>query len=101
MKVIVGAIDLQATGRICVVDDDADVRKALERTLSRAGHEVVTCESVEKAIAVLEAGRDIEIVVSDLHMAVVDGHRDWSWTVHLPTHRRGAARRDGDGELHG
>jgi two-component system response regulator HydG len=77
-------VDLQATGRICVVEDDVHVRKAVERSLSRAGHEVMACGSVAEAMIVLESGGDIDLVISDLHMPLADGfallermHTDW------------------------
>jgi DNA-binding NtrC family response regulator len=71
-------VDLGALGRICVVDDDDDVRVALERTLARAGHEVLACESALETLRNLEEGRDgrgqrIDVIITDMRMPVMDG----------------------------
>jgi DNA-binding NtrC family response regulator len=67
-------VDLAATGRICVVDDDDQMRMVLERTLVRAGHEVIACESAQATLRSLaEQARRIDVVISDMRMPEMDG----------------------------
>lgn len=81
----VGSSDSVAeTIRSLVVDDEAGIRFFLEGTLRRAGHEVITAESGEAALALLrESAFDLAIV--DLHLGThIDGLRvlegiRWRW----------------------
>jgi DNA-binding NtrC family response regulator len=67
-------VDFAATGRICVVDDDLQMRNVLERTLVRAGHKVVTCESAEESLRSLsDEQQRIDVVISDMRMPEMDG----------------------------
>jgi DNA-binding NtrC family response regulator len=59
-------------GTILVVDDDPELRKALERTLERAGHTVHTASDAERALA-LVAEQPPDLVVTDLMLPSMDG----------------------------
>jgi len=62
-------------GRIVLADDDADLLRALSRTLERAGHEVSKLPDGERAcehIARLDP-RDVDVVVTDITMPGADG----------------------------
>ena len=59
-------------GRILVVDDERSMREFLEIALRRAGHEVVTAEGVESAVAELAAGY-FDLVITDLRMQGASG----------------------------
>jgi len=58
--------------RIAVVDDEAHVRKALERLMRGAGFEVATYSSGPEYLAVLAVDPP-DCVVLDVHMPGVDG----------------------------
>jgi EAL domain-containing protein (putative c-di-GMP-specific phosphodiesterase class I)/CheY-like chemotaxis protein len=55
-----------------VVDDDADLLAATQRTLERAGYEVTTASDGMEAIGTLGRG-DFDLVVSDIDMPRLDG----------------------------
>jgi EAL domain-containing protein (putative c-di-GMP-specific phosphodiesterase class I)/CheY-like chemotaxis protein len=62
-------------GRIVLADDDADLLRALSRTLERAGHDVSKLPDGERAcqhIARLDP-RDVDVVVTDITMPGADG----------------------------
>ncbi len=61
-----------AGARLLVVDDDAALLKALERTFRQAGYDVATAASGEEALARLRE-RPPALVVSDLMMPGMDG----------------------------
>lgn len=60
--------------RILLVDDDPYVLRALRRLLlgARPGWEIDMTESGDAALGLVE-GRTYDVVVTDLHMPVVDG----------------------------
>jgi CheY-like chemotaxis protein len=60
--------------RVLLVDDDPIVLRALRRLLlgARPVWEIAVAESVEAAVAVL-ATKTYDVVVTDLHMPVLDG----------------------------
>ena len=43
-------------GRVLVVDDEADLRKSVRLTLTKAGYDVVEAEDGEKAIEAVRSG---------------------------------------------
>ncbi|MBI5854079.1 MAG: response regulator [Nitrospirae bacterium] len=43
-------------GRVLIVDDEADVRKSVRLTLSKAGYDVVEAEDGEKGIEAIRSG---------------------------------------------
>ena len=62
----------QVPGSVLVVDDHADIRDVLARTLRRAGWTVYEAASGEEALQFLE-GRTPNVVVLDLLMPGIDG----------------------------
>jgi CheY-like chemotaxis protein len=58
--------------RILVTDDDRDVRQALVRMLTGAGHDVVQAEDGGAALAAYRAHRP-DVVITDMYMPAVDG----------------------------
>jgi EAL domain-containing protein (putative c-di-GMP-specific phosphodiesterase class I) len=62
-------------GRVVLADDDADLLRAISRTLERAGHEVVRLPDGYRAcehIATLDP-RDVDVVLTDISMPGCDG----------------------------
>jgi len=57
---------------ILVVDDKEMMRDSLQATLTRAEHEVVTCESAIKAMEVIKRF-SFDVIVSDMKMPGMDG----------------------------
>ncbi len=65
-----------AKGRVLVVDDEPEVRRAARLVLSKAGYDVVEVEGGEQAIQVLRAGDNplmVDVIVCDLVMLKVSG----------------------------
>lgn len=63
-------------GRILVVDDEADIRKTVRLTLTRAGFEVIDAEDGEKAIKEIRSGDNplmVDAILCDIHMPKVNG----------------------------
>jgi two-component system response regulator MprA len=58
--------------RVLVVDDEPAVRRALEKGLLRAGHQVSTAPSGEQACEVLE-GQSVDAIFMDLRMPGMSG----------------------------
>ncbi|MBV1930778.1 MAG: sigma-54 dependent transcriptional regulator, partial [Porticoccaceae bacterium] len=59
--------------KVLVVEDDDLLREALSDTLQLSGYRVAVAESGVQALQLLEAGH-IDLVVSDVQMAAMDGH---------------------------
>ncbi len=59
--------------RILVVDDEPNVRTVLTMLLEDDGYEVKTAANGDEAIALLEAGAGVDLVISDLKMPGTDG----------------------------
>ena len=57
---------------ILVVDDETKVLNAIQRTLRKEPYTVLTAESGEEGLKILEA-RDINLVVSDYNMPMMNG----------------------------
>ena len=62
----------QAMRRILVVDDDRDLRDALELTLSRMGHGVELAKNGEQALKVLSS-EEYSMMVTDVRMPKMGG----------------------------
>jgi signal transduction histidine kinase/CheY-like chemotaxis protein len=58
----------QASGRVLFVEDDALVREAVAGGLRQAGFTVRVAESGDAALALLEAGLQVDVVFSDVVM---------------------------------
>ncbi len=65
-----------AKGRVLVVDDEADLRKAIRSILTKANHDVVEAEDGEQAIAAIRSGDNpllVSAIICDLAMPRVGG----------------------------
>ena len=61
-------------GRVLVVDDEADIRKMVKMTLTKAGYEVLDAEDGEKGVAAVKAGGfNLSTIICDLAMPKVSG----------------------------
>lgn len=63
-------------GRVLVVDDDANVRKSVKMTLTKAGYDVVEAEDGEKGINAIKSGDNpmmVDTIICDIHMPKVNG----------------------------
>ena len=59
--------------RVLLVDDEALVREILAEQLGDGGYDVVQADSGEAALALLDAGRAIDLIVTDLSMPGMNG----------------------------
>src|ERR1700732_4215675 len=59
--------------RILVVDDEETIREIVSSMLTAAGYKCRQAASGMKALALLEAGEEFELMLSDLMMADLDG----------------------------
>ncbi len=67
------AADIPGTVDILLIDDSADVRSLLGRTLSRAGYSVLSCADGHGALGLL-ARKAFRLVVTDIYMPGMDGY---------------------------
>lgn len=54
--------------RLLVVDDEPQVRAVTERTLQRLGHHVRSVADITSAKALIDAGEDVDVIISDVMM---------------------------------
>jgi two-component system chemotaxis response regulator CheY len=69
-------------GRVLVVDDEADVRKSIRLTLTKAGYDVIEAEDGEKAIQAVRSGDNplmLDTVICDIVMPKMNGMEAISW----------------------
>ena len=59
--------------RILVVDDEEQVRRLARSFLEREGYDVIEAASALDAIALLEGGRPLDLLLADLEMPVLGG----------------------------
>jgi CheY-like chemotaxis protein len=59
--------------RLLLVDDHADTRAVLSRLLAKSGHEVVTADSADKALKILDGGR-FDALISDIGLPDCSGY---------------------------
>lgn len=59
--------------RLMLVEDDPLVRDILARQMEEAGHIVIAVDSVDAALARLDVGEAIDVIVSDLSMPEANG----------------------------
>jgi signal transduction histidine kinase/ActR/RegA family two-component response regulator len=59
---------VHATGRVLFVEDDPLVREAVRRGLAESGLEVQVADDGERALAMLDAGLEVDAVFSDIVM---------------------------------
>ncbi len=62
-----------ATERILVVDDEEPIREIISSMLNAAGYKTRQAASGMEALAILTAGEEFELMLSDLMMAELDG----------------------------
>jgi CheY-like chemotaxis protein len=58
---------------ILVVDDDPDVNDTVAAVLTNGGHSVLSAANGKKALAVLEDGPAIDLMLTDVVMPEMDG----------------------------
>ncbi len=68
------AASRKSRSRVLVVEDSDFFRNLLVPSLSAAGYEVTTAGTAEKALAMREAGRRFDAIVSDIEMPGMDGY---------------------------
>ena len=59
--------------RLLLVDDHADTRGVLSRLLAKSGHDVVTADSAQKALEILD-GRRFDALISDIGLPETSGY---------------------------
>ena len=62
-------------GRVLVVDDEADVRKAVRLILSKAGYDVEEAEDPESGVALVKSGANklpLTAIITDLNMPKIN-----------------------------
>ncbi|MEK8090566.1 sigma-54 dependent transcriptional regulator [Thermithiobacillus plumbiphilus] len=59
--------------KILVVEDDADLREALQDTLALAGHQALACPDGLRALSLLEV-EAVDLVLSDVRMQPMNGY---------------------------
>lgn len=59
--------------RLLLVDDHADTRGVLSRLLVKSGHDVMTADSVRKALEILDSGR-FDALISDIGLPEASGY---------------------------
>jgi len=62
------------TQTVVVIDDEDEIRALMELALARPGRTVVGFADGNAALAYLSAGRPVDVVVSDVRMAGLDGY---------------------------
>jgi two-component system chemotaxis sensor kinase CheA len=62
-----------AAKRVLLVDDSPFFRNLLTPLLSVAGYEVTSVDGADKALALCEAGKDFDVIVSDIEMPGMSG----------------------------
>jgi DNA-binding NtrC family response regulator len=76
-------ISRNVTGKLLVVDDDANMQTFLQKFFTSDGHEVTTCSSAAEALAVLADKKDLsseeqettfDLLLTDVNMPEVTGH---------------------------
>jgi PAS domain S-box-containing protein len=59
--------------RLLFVDDHADTRRVLSRLLTKSGHEVITADSAQKALEILD-GQRFDALISDIGLPGTSGY---------------------------
>ena len=63
-------------GRVLVVDDEPDSRKAVRLALTKSGYEVIEAEDGERAIEVLNSDDnplEMDVIICDIRMPKING----------------------------
>jgi CheY-like chemotaxis protein len=70
---------------VLVVEDESLLRELIVQELADAGFEVIEADTGERAIAILNAGRSIDVLFTDIRLP---GHVDgWQIARHARHHR--------------
>jgi two-component system, chemotaxis family, chemotaxis protein CheY len=56
-----------------IVDDSVSMRQMVAFTLGRAGFDVLEAGNGQEGLGQLDAGRPVDLVITDLNMPVMDG----------------------------
>jgi two-component system, cell cycle sensor histidine kinase and response regulator CckA len=80
VKASTGAPTFDRRANILIVDDDANVGRALQRPLARH-HEVVVVRSAKDAIALLDGGAVFDVIFCDLMMPEMTGMEFYGWVA--------------------
>ncbi len=65
------------TGTVLVVDDDDDVRQLAVRFVDRLGYDVLEAKDGASALAVLDSGRHVDLLFTDVVMPGMSGIELW------------------------
>ncbi|MFL6752494.1 MAG: response regulator [Sphingomicrobium sp.] len=65
--------ELWGSGTVLLVEDEPTVRGVAERALTRHGYRVITADNGEDALAILDGGEQIDLLISDVVMPGMDG----------------------------
>jgi DNA-binding NtrC family response regulator len=68
-------MDAMSKGRVLVVDDESDVRKAVRLILSKAGYDVDEAEDPEAGVALVKSGKHLpalNAIITDLNMPKIN-----------------------------
>jgi two-component system chemotaxis response regulator CheY len=71
-----GLAQTGSRGRVLVVDDEADVRKAVNLALTKSGYEVIEADDGKKAVEVINSGDNpllVDVIICDIRMPNVNG----------------------------
>lgn len=64
--------DVTSSAKILIVDDDADIRQALDGVLGDLGYETRCCASGIEALHAIDSA-DFDVIVTDMRMPTLDG----------------------------
>jgi signal transduction histidine kinase/CheY-like chemotaxis protein len=67
------AVVRHAHARLLLIDDDAIVREVMVEQMEAAGFVVMPAESANAALALIDSGEPVDLMVSDLSMPDMDG----------------------------
>ena len=59
--------------RVLLIDDEEMIREVVTETLESAGYGVLAAESGAEALALLSAGKDVDVLITDFSMPGMDG----------------------------
>ncbi|HET8759560.1 MAG TPA: response regulator [Nitrospiria bacterium] len=71
-----GLVHSGSRGRVLVVDDEADVRKAVNLALTKSGYDVVEADDGKRAVEVINSDDNalcVDVVICDIRMPRVNG----------------------------
>lgn len=59
--------------KILICEDDTMTLKALEHKLKKEGYDIVSASDGKAALEILKGNKDIDLLLTDLHMPVLSG----------------------------